>query len=94
MDARSRSNLPQGVLDRFESFLGFRTIRSAALGHVRTATAALPAKRLDGRLEQVDRVDLTGKVVGDANGNTCTAFVDGDQRRNSRADALLQRVNG
>ena len=66
----------------------------AALGHVGAAAAALPAQRRDRGLDQIDRADLIGEVVGDSDSDAGAAVVDRDQGGDARTDALLHRVNG
>ena len=79
--ARTRlgRDLLQRVADRRERLLGLGAVGSAALGHVGTAAAALPAERRDRRLDEVDRADLAGKIVGDADRDAGAALIDRDQ---------------
>jgi hypothetical protein len=59
----------------------------------RAPAAALPAERRDRGLDEVDRADLAGKVGGDADRDAGAAVVDGDQRRDARAELLLHRID-
>ena len=73
--------------------LALDAVGTAALGHVGAAAAALPAQRRDRGLDQVDRADLAGKIVGDSDSDAGAAFVDRDKRADARAEALLHVVN-
>src|SRR5437588_12654000 len=93
MPCQSRGDLLQCVSDCLERLLRLRALGTAALRHVGTAAAALPAKRRHRSLDEVDRVDLTREVVGDSHGHARTAVVECNQRSDAGADSLLHVIN-
>src|SRR6476620_757414 len=93
MSRRSCRDLLQRSSYRFQCLLGLGAVGSAALGHVGPASATLPAQSLDSGPHKLDRADLSGKIVGDADGDACPAFINRHERANSRAQALLHVIN-
>src|SRR4051794_36368411 len=90
---RSGRDLRQGVPHGFERLLGFRTVRPAALGHIRPAATTLPAKRGDGRLDEIDGAYLAGEIVCNAHRDARAAVIDRDQSSDARSEPLLHLVN-
>ena len=64
-------------------FGGVSAIRAATLRHVRAPTTALPAQRGNTTLDEFDRAQASGQVVGDANRNRCTPFIYRDKSYHS-----------
>src|SRR5690606_7365670 len=75
--------------DGGERLIGLVAVRSPALRHIGPAAAALPAERSDAGLNQVDRAETGGEIVGHADSEGCPAVVDRDDRRHTRTEPLL-----
>src|SRR5208282_6637844 len=71
----------------------FRSVGTAGLRHVRPPAAAFAAKRLGALAHQIDGVEATDEIVGDADDDAGFAILGNtDNSDNPRADFLLALV--
>ena len=86
-------DLLQGFADRLEGVVGLRAVGAATLRHIGPATTALPTQGGNGGLDEFYGANLRRKVIGDADGYACTAFIDRDEGSNAASEALLHPVD-
>src|ERR1700728_2178038 len=80
-------------LDRFERGAGLRSIRAASLRHIGPAAAAFAAQHLGGFADQLDGVEASDQIVGDADHDAGSPVIgNADNRHDAGTDLFLALV--